>query len=161
MLNRLYIDRYVFEYEGLYLPLRGENIKDKCFIIFIKNNENLEIFCLQLTCYLNTRTSFPICMLVVMASGICYLHIHFTFLQEFSPAHIWKKLIFFRIMYSAMFSNQYSALDDVKMTCKRISTKVFFIITIRKYMFTLTLVDLEYNNSLSIWEFEMMILLKW
>jgi len=28
-------------------------------------------------------------------------------------------------------------------------------------MFTLTLVDLEYEISVSIWEFEMMILLKW
>jgi len=28
-------------------------------------------------------------------------------------------------------------------------------------MFTLTLVDLEYETSVSIWEFEMMILLKW
>jgi len=28
-------------------------------------------------------------------------------------------------------------------------------------MFTTTLVDLEYENSVSIWEFEMMIVLKW
>jgi len=28
-------------------------------------------------------------------------------------------------------------------------------------MFTLTLVDLEYENSVSIWEFEIMIVLKW
>jgi len=28
-------------------------------------------------------------------------------------------------------------------------------------MFTLTLVDLEYEISVPIWEFEMMILLKW
>jgi len=28
-------------------------------------------------------------------------------------------------------------------------------------MFTLTLVDLEYDTSFSIWEFEMMIVLKW
>jgi len=28
-------------------------------------------------------------------------------------------------------------------------------------MFTLTLVELEYENSISIWEFEMMIVLKW
>jgi len=28
-------------------------------------------------------------------------------------------------------------------------------------MFTLTLVDLEYETSVSIWEFEMMIVLKW
>jgi len=28
-------------------------------------------------------------------------------------------------------------------------------------MFTLTLVDLEYETSVSIWEFQMMIALKW
>jgi len=28
-------------------------------------------------------------------------------------------------------------------------------------MFTLTLVELEYETSVSIWEFEMMIVLKW
>jgi len=28
-------------------------------------------------------------------------------------------------------------------------------------MFTLTLVDLEYETRVSIWEFEMMIVLKW
>jgi len=28
-------------------------------------------------------------------------------------------------------------------------------------MFTFTLVDLEYESSVSIWEFEMMIVLKW
>jgi len=28
-------------------------------------------------------------------------------------------------------------------------------------MFTLTLVDLEYETSVSIWEFKMMIVLKW
>ena len=38
---------------------------------------------LKLAGYLNTRKSFPICMLVVMASGKCDLHIHLTFLQEF------------------------------------------------------------------------------
>jgi len=30
-----------------------------------------------------------------------------------------------------------------------------------KDMFTLTLVDLQYETSVSIWEFEMMIVLKW
>jgi len=27
--NRIFIDSYVFEYEGLFLSLRGEHIKDK------------------------------------------------------------------------------------------------------------------------------------
>jgi len=30
-----------------------------------------------------------------------------------------------------------------------------------KDMFTLTLVDLEYETSVSVWEFEMLIVLKW
>ena len=38
-------------------------------------------FFLQLTGYLNTRKSFPICKFVVMAWGKCELHTHFTFLQ--------------------------------------------------------------------------------
>jgi len=47
-----------------------------------------------------------------------------------------------------------------KWRAKHISTKVTFKITIRENMFTLTLVDLEYETSISIWEFEMMIVLK-
>jgi len=43
---------------------------------------------------------------------------------------------------------------------KHISTKVYFKITIRKHMFTLSCVDLEYETSISIWDFEMMIGLK-
>ena len=38
-----------------------------------------------------------------------------------------------------------------------ISTKVSFKITSKKDMFSLTLVDLEYETSVSIWEFEIMI----
>jgi len=52
-------------------------------INFNKNYENLEIYCLQVTGYLNKKKSFPICMFVVMALGKSDLHIHFTFLQEF------------------------------------------------------------------------------
>ena len=81
--NRPFIDGFVFEYEGLYFSLRGEHRTDKRLINFNKNNKNLKIFCLQVTGYLKTRKSFPICMFVVMNSGKCYLHIHFTFLQEF------------------------------------------------------------------------------
>ena len=40
---------------------------------------------------------------------------------------------------------------------KHISTKVSFKIPIRKDMFTLTYVDLEYETSISIWEFELII----
>jgi len=59
-----------------------------------------------------------------------------------------------------MTNNQFSALDNVKMTCQHISTKVSLKITIRKGMFTMTFVDLEYETSISIWEFELMIVLK-
>ena len=64
--------------------------------------------------------------------GKCDLHIHLTFLQLFSPPHIRKYLIFFRIIYNAMPNNQYSALDNVKIICKRIGTKVSFKITLWK-----------------------------
>ena len=37
--------------------------KTNFYIIFNKNNENFEMFCLQITGYLNTRKSFPICIL--------------------------------------------------------------------------------------------------
>ena len=70
-------------------------LKTIVYINFIKNNENFEIFCLNVTAYLNTSKSFLIGMFVVLASGKCDLHIHFTFLQEFSPPHIRKDLIFF------------------------------------------------------------------
>ena len=49
----------------------------------------------------------------------------------------------------------------LKCLAKRISTKVPFNITIRKDMFTLTFVDLENETSISIWEFEMMNVLKY
>ena len=70
-------------YDGLYISLRGDHIKDKRLHYFQLKNENLVIFCLQVTGYLNTRKSFPNCMFVVMASGNCDLHIQNTFIQEF------------------------------------------------------------------------------
>ena len=70
------IDSYVFEYEGLYLSLRGEHLKVKRLVEFQKNIENLEIFCFNLSGYLNTKKSFPICMFVVKASGKCELYIY-------------------------------------------------------------------------------------
>ena len=83
------------------------------YINFNKNNENLEIFCLQGIGYVNTRISFPICMVVVKASGKFDLHIHFTFLQEFKPPTIPKYLIFFRIIY--MFVVMASGKCDLHM----------------------------------------------
>jgi len=59
-----------------------------------------------------------------------------------------------------MPNNQFSVLDNVKMTCQTHKYKDSFKITTRKNMFTLTLVDLEYKTSVAIWEFEMMIVLK-
>jgi len=58
-----------------------------------------------------------------------------------------------------MSNIQFSALDNVKVTCKTISTKVSIRITIRKYTFPLIYVDLEYETIISIWEFELMIVL--
>jgi len=45
-----------------------------------------------------------------------------------------------------------------KCFAKHISTKVSFKINIRKIHVTLTLVDLEYESSVSILEFEMIVL---
>jgi hypothetical protein len=80
--NRFFIDSEVFEYEELYLSLRGEHIKDNVCINFNKSNENFEIF-FNRSRVLNAKKSFPICMFVVMNSGKCEFHIYFTFLQEF------------------------------------------------------------------------------
>ena len=92
-----------------------------------------------------------------MASGKCETHTYSTFLQRILTSKIMKKN-FFCIIYDAMSNIHFSGLDNVKMTC---ITQVSFKITIRKDMFILTLVDLEYDTSVSVWEFEMMILLKW
>ena len=43
-----------------------------------------------------------------------------------------KEFSIFRIIYFSMSNNQFSELDNVKMTCKHISTKGIFKITIRK-----------------------------
>ena len=57
--------------------------KKNVYINLKKKQWKFENFCLQVTGYLNTRKSFPICVFVVMASGKCDLHIHLTFLQVF------------------------------------------------------------------------------
>ena len=60
-----------------------------------------------------------------------------------------------------MSKNQFTALDNVKMTC--INTYVLEFpskLLLGKDMFTLTLVDVEYETSVSTWEFKMMIVLK-
>jgi len=59
-----------------------------------------------------------------------------------------------------MSNDQFSALDNVKMTAKHISTIFSFKITLRKDIFTKTYIDPEFETSISIWEFEMMIVLK-
>jgi len=40
------------------------------------NNGNFEIFCLQLTGYLNTKKSFPISVFVLINSGKCEIRIY-------------------------------------------------------------------------------------
>ena len=50
--------------------------KTKVYINLNNNNENFEIFCLQVTGYLNTRKSFPNCMFVVMATeNVTFIYI--------------------------------------------------------------------------------------
>ena len=58
-----------------------------------------------------------------------------------------------------MSNNQFSALDNVKITCKHIGNNVTFTITIRKGIFKLKLVYFEYETSFY-WKFEMVIVLK-
>ena len=43
---------------------------------------------------------------------------------------------------------------------KHISTKVSYNLLLGKEMFTMTLVDLECETSISVWEFEIMIVIK-
>ena len=69
--------------------------KRQTFTLISINKMRIWKFFLQITGYLNTRKSFPIYMFIVMASGKCDLHIHFTFLQEFYSPHIRKNWIFF------------------------------------------------------------------
>ena len=106
--------------------------------------------------------SFPICMIVVMVSGKCDVHIHFTFLQEFWTPHIRKYFYIFFALYMTRFPTFNFQLSIMsKCLAKRINTKVSFKITVRKRYVTLTLVELQYETSVSIWEFEMMIVLNW
>ena len=56
-----------------------------------------------------------------------------------------------------MSNYHFSGLDNVKMTC---ITQDSFKITLGIDMFILTLVDLENETSISIWEFEKMNVLK-
>ena len=59
-----------------------------------------------------------------------------------------------------MFNNQFSALDNFKMIAKYISTKVSFKLLLGKDMFTLKLFEVEYETSVSIWDFEILIAIK-
>ena len=75
-------------------------------------------FFLQITGYLYTKGSFPICMFVVMAWGKCVLHTYFTFLQRILTSTHMKKFNIFCIIYVAMSNIHFSSLDNVKMTCQ-------------------------------------------
>jgi hypothetical protein len=57
-----------------------------------------------------------------------------------------------------MSNNQFSPLDNVKMTCQ--THKFPSKLLLGKEMLTLSFVELENETSVYIWEFEMMIVLK-
>jgi len=59
-----------------------------------------------------------------------------------------------------MPNNKFQLSIMSKKLANHISTKVPSKLLLGKDMFTLTLVDLEYETSVSIWEFEVMIVLK-
>ena len=119
---------------------------------------NFEIYCLHVTGYSNTKELFPICMFVVLASGKCELHTYFTFLQTILTSTHMKNFIFFCLIYVAISNFHFSGPDIVKMTC--ITHKFLSKLLLGKDMFTLKLVDLEIETSISIWEFEKMNVLK-
>ena len=54
----------------------------------------------------------------------------------------------------------FSALDNVKMNAKQISSKIPTKLLLGKIMFALKFVELESETSTSIWKFEMMNVLK-
>ena len=64
------------------LPLRYEHITVKHLHYFKRSNENLEIFCLHVTGYVNTKKSIPNCIFLLMISWNCAHHIYFSFLQD-------------------------------------------------------------------------------
>ena len=51
-----------------------------------------------------------------------------------------------------MSNSQYSALYNDKMSCQTQSNKFPSKLLLGKELFTLTLVDLEYETSVSIWD---------
>ena len=57
--------------------------KRQRFILILIKKWKFENYCLQVTGFLNTRKSFPVCMFVLMASGKCDFQIHFNFLPKF------------------------------------------------------------------------------
>ena len=62
--------------------------------------------------------------------------------------------IFFEIYMTQCPTINFQLSKMSKRLAKHISTKVSFKITVRKRHFYITLVDLEYETSVSIWEFE-------
>jgi len=86
-------------------------------LLSIKIIRICKIVCLHLTAYLKTWKSFPICMFVVMASGKCDL-LYISLFYKNLNLHTTKEFNFFRIIYGAMFNNQFSEPDNVKMTCQ-------------------------------------------
>ena len=97
-------------------------------------------------------------MFVVMASGKCELNTYFTFLQRILTYTHMKKFNNFFILYVAISNIHFSGLDKVKMIC--ITHKFPSKLLLGKDFFTLTIVDLENETSIFIWEFEKMNVLK-
>ena len=92
-----------------------------------------------------------------MASGKCELHTYFTFLQRILTSTHTKYLIFFAIYMSRCptFTFQFTIMSK-GLAEHKFPTKLL----LGKDMFTLIIVDLENETSISIWEFEKMNVLK-
>ena len=105
------------------------------------------------------RSLFPFACLIVMDSGKNWLHKYFTFLQEFLPPHIRNNLIFFRIICYVMTNIHFSDFDNKNLPNPYV-LKFPSKLLLEKRMFTLTYVDFVYETSISIWEFELMIVTK-
>ena len=89
--------------------------------------ERLHVYKYPVTCKQKISKFF-----VVMSSGKCELHTYFTFLQRILISTHMKKFNIFCIIYVAMSKIQFSVPIMLSWLAKHISTKVSYIITIRK-----------------------------
>ena len=86
-----------------------------------------------------------------------YIFVFATRIQTSTNTKVFN--IFFKLYMSRFQTFNFQLPIMSKWLPKHISTNVFFKITIRKKMFTLKYVDLEYESCFSIWKSEMMIVL--